>query len=98
MMNFQSSNPNGPFGSNDQPTLAISLGATQVLRKDFRLDDVVLTCWQYLIPSRRGWADWNVSCKTPEDVHLYNFFGWFYGDEGDLPLFYKIIEGVTPIK
>jgi hypothetical protein len=98
MMHFQSSNPKGPFGSTDQPTAAISSGAAHLLRREFSLGNAALTCWQYLLPNRRGGPDWHVSCKTPEDVHEYNFFGWFYGDEGDLPLFYKIIEGVTPVK
>lgn len=99
---FMSVNPNGHFGYDDQPTLAIRQGATDVTRREFQLGNVTLACWQYVLPYRRGYpygtGPWEVSCLTPEGVHQCNFRGWFYGEESDLPLFYKIIEGVTPVK
>jgi hypothetical protein len=77
-----------------------------VLRKDFGLGDVALTCWQYEAPydkySRRWPLGpgplWEVVCNTAVDVRKQNLHASFYGQRDDLPAFYKIIEGVTPVK
>jgi hypothetical protein len=101
-MGFASMNPEGSYGYSDQPEPAIPQGATEVTSREFRLGTVALTCWQYVLPYRRGWPDgtgpWEVSCLAPEDVHQFNFQSWFYGEKSDLPLFYRIIEGVTPVE
>jgi hypothetical protein len=77
---------------------------TQVLRKEFQLSDVGLTCWQYLLPDRRHsavWAAvtgplWQIDCETPMGVHGQHFAAWFRGSERDIPAFYRIIERVVP--
>lgn len=111
-MGFGSANADGPLGFTDQPTLpqgatevsqpTLPQGASQVVRRKFRLGNVALTCWQYVLPYRNGWpygtGPWEVSCLTPEDVDQFNFHAWFYGEESDLPLFYRILEGVTPVE
>jgi hypothetical protein len=80
-------------------------GAAQVLRRDFQLDDVALTCWQFLPRHNRVfdlWAArvhiWEISCETPVDEHRRDLYASFWGSENDMPAFYKIIEGVTPVK
>jgi hypothetical protein len=67
---------------------------TQVLRKEFRLSDVGLTCWQYSLPDRRPL--WRVDCETPVGVHGQHFLAWFRGSQRDIPAFYRIIERVVP--
>jgi hypothetical protein len=77
---------------------------TQVLRKEFRLSDVWLTRWQYLLSDRRHSAVlaaatgplWQVDCETPVGVHGQHFFAWFRGSERDIPAFYRIIDRVVP--
>ena len=73
-----------------------SAGAT---RRDFRLGGVGFTCWQY--PAYRNWtgALWlSIHCLTPVDVRQYNLYASFDGREEDVPLFYRILEGVKPIE
>lgn len=76
----------------------------QVLRKDYRLGDVALTCWQYQAPdSPRRWLfgagpHWEVDCETPGEAPQQKFFAAYFGQGDDLPTFYKIIEGVRPVK
>jgi hypothetical protein len=75
---------------------------TQVLRKDLRLNDVRLSCWQYLIPHRWPWAAvtgplWQVDCETPVGVHGQHFSAFFRGSGTDIPAFYRIIERVVPV-
>jgi hypothetical protein len=77
---------------------------TQVLRKEFRLSDVWLTRWQYLLSDRRHSAVlaaatgplWQVDCETPVGVHGQPFFAWFRGSERDIPAFYRVIDRVVP--
>lgn len=78
--------------------------APQVLRKDYRLGDIALTCWQYQAQdSPPRWLfgvgpHWEVDCETPGDAPQQKFFASYYGQGDDMPAFYKIIEGVTPVK
>lgn len=78
-------------------------GASQVLRREFRLGDLPLVCWQF-IPSSKWkpvWLSgishvWEVECDmTPSDVP--NFSAWFCGREDDLPGFYRIVKSVHPV-
>ena len=86
---------------NDYAKLAVSLGATEVLRGDFHVSDLALSCWQY-IPRKNifridAGTMWIVNCQTPADVRKRNFYASFFGPESDIPTFYKVIEGVTPL-
>jgi hypothetical protein len=82
------------------------VGATQLSRRDFQLGDAALSCWQYLPPydwpyGRRSTASavlWQIDCQTPVGVRGQHFYAWFRGSEADISAFYKIIEGVEPIK
>lgn len=107
-MHFGSVNPDaGTFEFNARYTALRRTGAAQELRKEFRLGDVAFTCWQYVHPYRYAtrvgpssteplW--WNVDCGTPVDVRQQNLYAWFLGREEDIPSFYRIIEGVKPVK
>ena len=82
------------------------VGATQLIRRDFRLSDVPLTCSQYLPPHdwpfrRRGIGStslWQIDCETPIGLRSQHFYAWFHGREADIPAFYKIIAGVESVK
>jgi hypothetical protein len=82
------------------------VGATQLSRRGFRLGDVALSCWQYLPPHdwpyrRRGIdsaASWQIDCQTPVGISGQHFYASFRGSEADVPAFYKIVEGVEPVK
>jgi hypothetical protein len=82
------------------------VGATQFLRRDFRLGDVALTCSQYLPPHdwpfRRGnigsTALLQIDCETPVGLRGQHFYAWFRGRGSDIPAFYKIIAGVESVK
>ncbi len=71
-----------------------------------RLGDVPLICRQYeapddKFPRRRLFGVgpyWEVFCETPVDVHQQYFQATYFGQGDDMPAFYKIIEGVTPVK
>ena len=63
--------------------------------REFRFGDAALTCWQNFNTRR---PHWEVACDTPPEVHEQNFYAMFYGREEDIPVFYRIIEGVTPVK
>jgi hypothetical protein len=73
-------------------------GASQVLRREFRLGDVPLVCWQFK-PAPK-WKPvwlygvsqvWEVDCEmTASDVP--SFSAWFYGGEDDLSGFYQIVQ------
>lgn len=101
-MGFMSVNPHGRVGYNNQPTLAIRRGAADVTRREFQLGNVTVACWQYVLRHRPGYpyrtGPWEVSCSTSEDVHEFNLRAWFYGEDSDLPIFYKTIEGVAPVE
>ena len=79
--------------------------AAQLLRKDYRLGDVPLTCWQYEAPDdkfpRRQFLGagpyWEVVCETPA-VNRLSFQATYLGQGDDIPAFYKIIEGVRPVE
>jgi hypothetical protein len=81
-------------------------GATQLLRREFRLVHVAVTCWQYLPPDRWRFRVsnigsetlWQVDCEAPVDIRQQRFYAWFRGRAADIPVFYKIIETVTPGK
>lgn len=78
-------------------------GAAQVLRREFRLNDTTLTCWQYRYRAPLGSSGteplwWHIYCETPVDVYENNLYAWFVGREEDIPAFYGIIQGVKPVK
>jgi len=79
LMTFGSVGPNGAFEFNHKMAESRRKGAPQESKRDFRLGNVALTCWQYLPPQRRGlrfWLGysydnrslWEISCATPVDV------------------------------
>jgi hypothetical protein len=79
-------------------------GADQMLSKEFRLADIEITCRQYVPPYRgfRAWPlgterSWQADCEAPVDRYRHSFNASFYGRQEDLPAFYKVIEGVTPV-
>jgi hypothetical protein len=82
------------------------VGVTQLSRRGFRLGDLALTCWQYLPPedwrygrrSTGSAALWQIDCETPVGLHGQHLYAWFHGREADVPGFYKIIEGIEPVK
>lgn len=82
------------------------VGAAQLSRRDFRLSDIALSCWQYLPPydwpyGRRSTASarlWQIDCQTPVGVRGQRFYAWFRGSAADISAFYRITEGVEPIK
>ena len=83
------------------------IGASQAVKREFRLDTVALTCWQFIPARPRGvsfgyaylpWPYYEVNCRTAPDVRQYNLWASFDGRESDLPLFYDVIAGVTPLK
>jgi hypothetical protein len=82
------------------------VGAMQLSRRGFRLGDVALSCWQYLPPhdwpyrrrSIGSTALWQIDCQTPVGISGRHFYASFRGSEADVPAFYKIIEGVAPVK
>jgi hypothetical protein len=79
-------------------------------RREFRLGDVALTCWQYEPPPRRGWVAGpftfrifaghflQIECEAPADVHRQRFSASFTGRDEDVPAFYKTLEGVTAVE
>jgi hypothetical protein len=75
--------------------------ASQVQRRELRLGDGALTCWQYRAEdshfgeSRIAWA---VDCETPVAVYSQYFYARFYGREQDLRSFYQLIESITPVE
>jgi len=93
-------------GYKDKLTKERHAGATNLLRRDFRLGDVVLTCWQYLPPSRWLFRRpnigagplWQVDCETAVGTRSQHFYAWFDGHEEDIPAFYRIIEDVKLVK
>ena len=81
--------------------------APKVLRKDYWLGDVPLTCWQYEGPDdrffRRPWlfgagSYWELVCEPPLDVGRLGLQATYFGQQAVTPAFYNIIEGVTPVK
>jgi hypothetical protein len=77
-----------------------------VLSKEFRIGAVPLTCSQYRPTYKRPFGDrligtimiWEVVCKTPPDPHRPSFLALFHGREESIPVFYKVVEGVTPVE
>lgn len=108
IMVFGSARADADFEFNDKMANVRRIGATRVVKREFRLDTVALTCWQFIpAQQRRGvsfgwaylpWPYYEVNCRTAADVRQYNFWSSFDGRESDLPLFYSVISGVTPLK
>ncbi len=85
----------------DYAGLAVRDAATQVIRRDFGMGDLVVSCRQY-VPRRNMFrmevgTMWRVDCQTPATVRQPSFHASIYGREGDIPGFYKVIEGVRPV-
>jgi hypothetical protein len=81
-------------------------GAVQPYSRHFNVGSTGVNCWQYLPPLGKRFrgalgaklsGDWMVACETPFDVREH-FYASFHGSEEDLPTFYKIVAGVTPVK
>jgi len=70
--------------------------AAQEFSRDFRLNGVAFRCWQYQYGHFGGGA-WSISCKTPLEARWLNLYAGFLGREEDIPIFYRIIEGITPV-
>jgi hypothetical protein len=79
--------------------------ATEVKTRESRLDDLVLTCWQYrpgpnFFPHVLPWATmsvWDIDCRTPAASRYKGFRASFQGREQDIPAFYEIVTGVRPV-
>jgi hypothetical protein len=75
--------------------------AAEVIRRDLNIGGLTLSCWQYLPREHIYRSDvgvmWRINCQTPADVPKRNFYASFFGHESDIPIFYKVIEGVTPL-
>lgn len=78
--------------------------AAQESQREFQLGGVGFTCRQSVNQDHYGaWIGgsggeplwWNVECVTPVGVRERNLHAWFVGREEDVPVFYKIIEGVV---
>jgi hypothetical protein len=93
--------------SNRDESVAVPSDATEQLRRDFRLGDTELICRQYArfehfvhsegqSGSRPLW--WNVACQTPRGAGVRNLSARFFGRKEDIPAFYRIIEGITPVR
>jgi hypothetical protein len=58
-------------------------------------------CWKYASQYGGSWyferAFWEIVCETPLDVNQQSFYAAFHGRDEDIPAFYRIIEGVTPV-
>jgi hypothetical protein len=106
-MTFRAISPDADtFEFNHEMAAVERGGATQAHSREFRLGDVILTCWQF-VPRRprvhslglvRISPFWEVTCETPVTEHRRNLYASFWGSEADMPAFYKIIEGVTPVE
>jgi hypothetical protein len=105
-MSFGSVGPNGAFEFDHKMMELRRDGAAQVSRRDFRLGDVAVICWQYLPQNRRGirfWLGhsydsrllWEIACETPVDVHVRDFYASFYGRSEDISAFYTVLQRVT---
>lgn len=86
----------------DYAGLAVRDAATQVLRRDFEVGDLVLSCWQY-VPRRNMFrmgvgTMWRIGCQTPAPARQPGFNASFYGSERGIPAFYRVIQGVTPLE
>ena len=84
-----------------QQMLGLSYGTTLVASKEFRLAENTFTCRRLSLKS--GIAidptiAWKVVCRTPPAIREGNLHASFVGREEDLPTFYRIIEGITPVK
>jgi hypothetical protein len=106
-MHFGSMSPDaGTFELNLKYARSRREGGDRQLRRDFRLGDIDFTCWQYVHPHRYPRVGpsateplwWNIECGTPVDARQRNLYAWFFGREEDIPTFYRIIEGVSPLK
>jgi hypothetical protein len=100
-MNFVSERGGGP----DHRSRADleSWGATQVQRRNLRPKDMSLTCWQYQSPYTYGIGPgngfrWSVDCEMSGAASRHSFRAHFAGLERDLPAFYRILEGVEPVR
>ncbi len=71
------------------------MGGPHSARRDFRIGDLVLSCWQY--PARRK-PLWAVECQTPASVKNRNLYASFFGQQSDLSIFYHVVEGIRPIE
>ena len=84
----------------DPPTAVTGHTLSTEPNREFRLGEIPLQCWQRVNPriTLPGWPVWVITCETPADVNEYNFHASFVGREEDIPAFYKIIDGVTPVE
>src|SRR5262249_11284008 len=80
---------------------AVSTPRHEELYSDRQSGNVSVTCWQ----DRCGaWSEapgaghLHIACETPINVREQNLHAWFADAETDVPIFYKIIEGIRPAK
>jgi hypothetical protein len=106
IMTFGSAGPD-VFGFEAKLAEDERTGATRGVEREFRLDTVALSCWQFVPARGRGvsfafaylsWPYYEVDCWTAADVRPEGFWASFQGRESDLPLFYEVVAGVTPVK
>jgi hypothetical protein len=89
------------FEFNHHYTESLRDGAVMVSRKEFRLGVSTFTCWQSVSPNHRsdpGSRLWDVRCETPVTMHRNNLYAWFVGNKEDIPAFYRIVQGIVPLK
>ena len=71
--------------------------AIRLVRREFQLKGVALTCRQYQsLGARTDPELWQIHCETPVGVRGQYFSAWFHGTDTDIPAFYRVIEGVVP--
>jgi hypothetical protein len=107
-MVFESIEPDGQLPDFSHENAAPGrAGAVQESRREFQLGGVAFTCRQqvdrhyygyWIGPASSEPLQWYIRCGTPVDMRERNLYAWFVGRKEDVPVFYKIIEGVKPVE
>ncbi len=102
----RSSRPAHIFGPHSWVKEVPGGGSTKVLSREFHVGMVAMTCWPYE-PSWPGESDGYpfgagpigaVDCGSAVDVHGQSLIASFIGHEEDIAMFYRVIEGITPVE
>jgi hypothetical protein len=64
--------------------------ATQVGRRDLQAGKLKLSCWQWF-----AWSDWRIYCQTASVPGDRSLDASFFGKESNIPIFYRVVEGIT---
>ncbi len=100
IMTFGNLEPGYSYSLDSRPT-AFGRQFLHLTKMELHLRDVPLVCWQYeQQPATHGLyviGPWEVQCGTTDAARERNLYARFSGEAADLPLFYRIIEGVTSV-